>query len=255
VVAHGTGGAVAVVGHGFHDHRHAAGAVAFVGNGLVVVAARACRLFQAALDVVVGHVGGLGLGDDGGQAGVIGGVRTAALLHRDDQLLGDLGEGCRALGVLRALGFLDVMPFGMSGHGTLLSFYVILDDLPVGGGFGDGEAREPAAQVLCQHGAHRILCGEVARVDQADVVVDIVCHGAVSLDANHVAGLVLRRVVDQFNELLGLAGALHAHNQSDHSNHSCQLKSLGEIRYVKHTTRSREKQWRNEDSNFVHNGD
>ena len=92
-------------------------------------------------------------------------------------------------------------------------------------------------------------------VDQADVVVDIVCHGAVSLDANHVAGLVLRRVVDQFNELLGLAGALHAHNQSDHSNHSCQLKSLGEIRYVKHTTRSREKQWRNEDSNFVHNGD
>ena len=62
------------------------------------------------------------------------------------------------------------MPFGMSGHGTLLSFYVILDDLPVGGGFGDGEAREPAAQVLCQHGAHRILCGEVARVDQADAL-------------------------------------------------------------------------------------
>ena len=92
-------------------------------------------------------------------------------------------------------------------------------------------------------------------VNETNMIVDIIRQIAVGLDANHVAGLVLRRVVDQFNELLGLAGALHAHNQSDHSNHSCQLKSLGEIRYVKHTTRSREKQWRNEDSNFVHNGD
>ena len=165
-------GALAVVGQGLHNDGHAAGAVALVGDGLVVVgAAGAQGPVDGALDVVVGHVDGLGLGDDRGQTGVVVGVAgAAALFHGHDDLLGDLGEGGGALGVGRALGLLDIMPFGMSGHGTLLSFYVILDDLPVGGGFGDGEAREPAAQVLCQHGAHRILCGEVARVDQADAL-------------------------------------------------------------------------------------
>ena len=67
--------------------------------------------------VVVGHVGGLGLGDDGGQTGVVGRIGdTAALLDSHDQLLGDFGEGGSTLGVLCALGLLDVMPFGMSGH-------------------------------------------------------------------------------------------------------------------------------------------
>ena len=116
VMTHGTGGPVPVVGHGLHNDGHAAGAVAFVGDGLIVVPTGTGSLLQATLDVVVGHVGGLGLGDDGSQPGVVGGIGAAALLHRNDQLLGDLGEGSRALGILCALGFLNVMPFGMSGH-------------------------------------------------------------------------------------------------------------------------------------------
>ena len=65
-------GALAVVGQRLDDDGHAAGAVALVGDGLVVVGvAGAERLVDGALDVVVGHVGGLGLGDDGGEAGVV----------------------------------------------------------------------------------------------------------------------------------------------------------------------------------------
>ena len=74
VVAHIGGGAVAVVGEGFHDHGHAAGAVAFVGDALiVVVVALAGGLLDDPLDVVVGHVGSLGLGN-----GVLAGLEFAA---------------------------------------------------------------------------------------------------------------------------------------------------------------------------------
>ena len=53
-------GAVAVVGHRLDDDSNAAGAVALVGDGFVVVAAAGCRcFFQHALDVVVRHIGGL----------------------------------------------------------------------------------------------------------------------------------------------------------------------------------------------------
>ena len=111
-------GAVAVVGHGLDDDGNAARAVAFVGDGLVAVALTGgSRLFEHTLDVVVRHVGRLGLGDDGREAGVIRGVGdAAALLDGYDHFLGDLRKGSRALCVLRALGFLNVMPLGMSGH-------------------------------------------------------------------------------------------------------------------------------------------
>ena len=60
------------------------------------------------------------LGDDGSQTGVVGRIGdTAALLNSYDQLLCDLGKSGSTLGILRALGFLNVMPFGMSGHGNL----------------------------------------------------------------------------------------------------------------------------------------
>ena len=55
------------------------------------------------------------------------------------------------------------------------------------------------------------------RVDEADMIVDIIRHIAVCLNAYHVAGFILCRVVNQFDELLGLAGTFHAHNQSNHS--------------------------------------
>ena len=110
-------GALAVIGQRLDDDGDAAGAVALVGDGLVVVrVAGAERLVDGALDVVVGHIVRLGLGDDGGEAGVIRRVAAAALLDGDDDLLGDLGERRAALGVRRALGLLDIVPFGMSGH-------------------------------------------------------------------------------------------------------------------------------------------
>ena len=124
-------GTVAVVGHGLDDDGDAAGAMALVGDGLVVVAAagRGC-FFEHALDVVVRHVGGLGLGDDGGKAGVVRRVGdAAALLDGYDHFLGDLRKGSRALCVLRALGFLNVMPLGMSGHVVFfpsLQIYLLL---------------------------------------------------------------------------------------------------------------------------------
>jgi len=116
-MAHLGGGAVAVVGEGLYDDGHAVGAVALIHHVLKVVGvAGAQRLVDGALDVVVGHVGGLGFGDDGGQAGVVGGVAAAAGLDRHDHLTGDLGKDLGPLGVRRALGLLDIVPLGMSGH-------------------------------------------------------------------------------------------------------------------------------------------
>src|SRR5699024_693691 len=102
VVAHAAGGTLPVVGHGLHNHSHTAGAVAFVGDGFVVVAA-ACAgsPLQYPLDVVVGHIGGLGLGDDGGKTGVVGGIDgAAALFDCHNHFLCDFGEGGSTFGVL-----------------------------------------------------------------------------------------------------------------------------------------------------------
>ena len=114
-VPHVGGCAVAVIAHGLDDYGDTAGAVALIGDGLVVIGiAAAERLFDGALYIVVGHVRGLGLGYDGGEAGVIRGVPASALLDGDYHLSGYLGEGLRALSVLSALGFLYVVPLGMS---------------------------------------------------------------------------------------------------------------------------------------------
>ena len=113
-------GALAVIGQRFDDDGHAAGAVTLIGDGLVVVGvAGAQRLVDGALDVVVGHVGGLGLGHDGRETGVVIRIARAALLDGDDDLLGDLGEGGAALGVSRALRLLNIVPLGMSGHDVI----------------------------------------------------------------------------------------------------------------------------------------
>ena len=117
------GGALTVVGEGLDDHGHAVGAVAFVDDALVVVGVVGAQgLVDGALDVVVGHVHCLGLGNDRGQTGVVVGVAGAAGLNGHDDLLGHLGEGGAALGVGCALGFLNVMPFGMSGHFGIVPF-------------------------------------------------------------------------------------------------------------------------------------
>ena len=131
MVAHIARGAVAVVGHRFDDDGDAGGAVAFIGDGIVGVAAAGARgLLQHALDVVVGHIGGLGLGDDRRQTGVIVRIgRAAAFLHGDVHLLRDLGKSGSALCVLRTLRLLNVMPLGMSGHkyaSSLIKFSYVL---------------------------------------------------------------------------------------------------------------------------------
>ena len=87
------------------------------GVAVIVETMTAGSLFQTTLDVVVGHVGSLSLGDDGGQAGVVGRIGdTAAFLNSHDQFLCDLGKSGSTLSVLCALCFLNIMPFGMSGH-------------------------------------------------------------------------------------------------------------------------------------------
>ena len=50
------------------------------------------------------------------QPGIVHRVAAAAFLHRHDHFPGDFGEGLSALRVRRALGFLYIMPFGMSRH-------------------------------------------------------------------------------------------------------------------------------------------
>ena len=68
--AHGARGAVAVVGQRLDDHRDAAGAVALVADLVVVLGVAALAALDRPLDVVLGHVGGLGRLDRGAQARV-----------------------------------------------------------------------------------------------------------------------------------------------------------------------------------------
>ena len=110
-------GAVAVVRQGLHQKGGAAGAVSLVKDLFIGVLALAHGLFDDPLDVVVGHVVGLGIGDGVAQLGVGGGVRPA-LFDGDRDLPAALGEdlGLRAVGLL--LLALDVVPLGMSRHGV-----------------------------------------------------------------------------------------------------------------------------------------
>ena len=54
-------------------------------------------------------------------------------------------------------------------------------------------------------------------VNEANLVVDIECHVAHGLNTDHAALFVLRGVVEHVDELFGLALALAAHNQTNHS--------------------------------------
>ena len=111
--AHVARGAVLVVGQGIDDQRAAADAVTFVHERFVVdVAQFARRLFDAALDIVVGHVVRLRLGDDVCQLAV--GLGVGVGLRRHGDLAPQLGEDAAARRVRLALPCLNVMPFAMS---------------------------------------------------------------------------------------------------------------------------------------------
>ena len=120
------GRAVAVVGHGLHDHGDALRAVAFISDLFIILRiAGAERLVDRALDIIIGHIGRFSLGDDRRELGIAARIAAAALLDRDDHLARDLGKGLSTLGVGSALGLLYVVPLGMSGH--CLSLLLLCD--------------------------------------------------------------------------------------------------------------------------------
>ena len=106
--------AIAVVGLGLDEDRHAARAVALVDDLLELLRVTAAgRLVDRPLDVVGGHVDRARLLDREAQP-VVGVGVAAALPRRHADLPGDLGEQGSALGVGDAFGALDRGPFGMT---------------------------------------------------------------------------------------------------------------------------------------------
>ena len=104
-------GAVAVVGQHIDDDRNAAGTVALEADLLVGCAFEfAGSLLDGALDVVRGHVLGLGCGDRAAKARVAVRIASAAF-GGDGDFLDQAGKDLAALGVQRALLMLDCRPF------------------------------------------------------------------------------------------------------------------------------------------------
>ena len=60
----------------------------------------------------------------------------------------------------------------------------------------------------------------IAGLHQADVVMDIEGQLVAFLNADHAAVLGLDRAVDHLNNVFGLAGALLAHDNTNHVYHS-----------------------------------
>ena len=105
--------AVAVVGERLHHHGHAGGTVALVGDALVIVLFAALGLFDDALDVVVGDVHALGLGNEVPQLGIDVGVAAARLLYYYRDLSAYLGEDLALDGIGCFLFPLDIIPFAV----------------------------------------------------------------------------------------------------------------------------------------------
>ena len=111
-----TGGTVAVIGQRFNDNGNAVGAVALIYHLFVAVLILAARsLLNAALNILVGHIGSLGLGDAVAQLTVGIGI-GAALFYRYRHLTGHLGEYLGLGRIGSALFAFDIIPFGMSRH-------------------------------------------------------------------------------------------------------------------------------------------
>src|SRR5690606_22193893 len=107
--------AVAVVGEGLDQHRDAARAVALVEDLFEVAAlAAAERALDGALDVVEGHVVGLGGRERVLQRQVDTGVTAAASAHRGLDRADVLADDLPALTVEDRLLALDLGPFAVS---------------------------------------------------------------------------------------------------------------------------------------------
>ena len=107
-IAHGP---VLIVGQGLDQNRGAAGAVAFVDRLFEVLTVGATgALRDGALDVVLGHIGLLGLVDDQAQSRIRIDI-AAAHARRGLQLADQLREDLPALGVECTLLAFDRGPF------------------------------------------------------------------------------------------------------------------------------------------------
>ena len=110
------GGTVAIVGNRFHDHRHAAGRIAFVGDLFVIhIAQLACRLLDGAGNIIIGHIVSLRLGNHITQLAIDFRI-AAALAHRNRNFTANFRKNLAAGSVSLALFRLNVMPLGMTGH-------------------------------------------------------------------------------------------------------------------------------------------
>jgi hypothetical protein len=109
-VADVASGSVLVVGDALDDDSHAVRTVALIDHVLVVVLVLAAgSLLDDALDVVVGDVVGVSLGDEVTELGVVVGVGTA-LLDNDGDLAADLGEDLALYSICCFLLALDIVP-------------------------------------------------------------------------------------------------------------------------------------------------
>src|SRR5690606_36061283 len=120
--AHVGSGAIAVVGQRLDDDRHATRAIALIADFVIVLAVRADRLLDGAIDIVLGH--GLGARVDHRQAQtrIERGVGHAHLGSNGD-FARQLGKDLRAYGVALALAVHDVFGVGMAGHGSSSADY------------------------------------------------------------------------------------------------------------------------------------
>src|SRR5205807_6752175 len=112
-LSHGAGG---IVRRHFDENRRAAGTVALVGDFVILDPLELTRpLLDRPVDVVGGHVLGLGRVDRGAQARIASGVTTAPL-GGDRDFPDQAGEHRAAFGVGHRLLTLDLFPFTVAGH-------------------------------------------------------------------------------------------------------------------------------------------
>ncbi|MNY24672.1 hypothetical protein D3C86_1584040 [compost metagenome] len=112
------GGAIAVIGHGLDEDRHATRRIAFVAQlDHVVGFVRTDPAGDRPINGVAGHVGGQRLVHGQTQTRIV--RRQTTALGGDGQLTNELGEDLAALGVLTPFAVLDVGPFGMTSHNSL----------------------------------------------------------------------------------------------------------------------------------------
>ena len=118
-MAHVGHGARLVVCHAVHHHRRPVDAVTLVAYfGILHALQFAAAALDRALDIVLGHVVGIGLVHRQAQARIARRIAPAhARGYRD--LLDQSGEYLAALGILLALAVLDICPLAVSCHDVL----------------------------------------------------------------------------------------------------------------------------------------